>query len=269
MRHLGFGFALVLLLTSGCSLGTVGGRKASKAEPASDEIDELKEHIVALERRAAMVEVEVKRLRKRLSELESETTPVSAASPLESEGGDSSRPRERPADAAPARAPDSSPTKIEVSDLSAETEQLSAPTAESAPVREPSDSEDALSASAQALYDRGYTLFHQGRYVDSETAFQQFLQRFDATVLGDNAQFWIAESRYARGDVSGALAAFRETVTRFPEGNKASDAELNIGDCLRDLGDIEGARRSYRKVIESHPSSAAAAIADERLASLR
>jgi len=41
---------------------------------------------------------------------------------------------------------------------------------------------------AQALYDRGYSLFHQGRYLDAEATFQRFLQAYSETDLSDNAQ---------------------------------------------------------------------------------
>jgi tol-pal system protein YbgF len=122
-----------------------------------------------------------------------------------------------------------------------------------------------VTPAAQALYDRGYTLFHQGKYLDAEATFQQFLHSHPATDLTDNAQFWIGEARYARDDLRGALAAFRETVERYPAGNKVADALLKAGQCLEGLGDLEGARASYREVIERFPGSAAAAVGEERL----
>ena len=122
---------------------------------------------------------------------------------------------------------------------------------------------------AQALYDRGYTLFHQGRYLDAESSFQRFLQAYPRTDLSDNAQFWIGESRYARGDISGALSAFRETLQRYPEGNKIPDALVKEGDCLAEMGDRDGARRSYEDVIRRFPGSAAAVMAGERIDDLQ
>jgi tol-pal system protein YbgF len=120
----------------------------------------------------------------------------------------------------------------------------------------------------QALYDRGYTLYHQGRHLDAESSFQRFLQAHADTDLADNAQYWIGESRFARGDYRGALAAFRETVSRYPQGNKVPDALLKAGQCLEQIGDPEGARDSYRQVVDRFPTSAAAVAAEERLARL-
>lgn len=122
---------------------------------------------------------------------------------------------------------------------------------------------------AQALYDRGYTLYHQGRYLDAESSFQRFLQAYPRTDLSDNAQFWIGESRYARGDISGALSAFRETLQQYPEGNKIPDALVKEGDCLAGMGDRDGARQSYEAVVRRFPGSAAAVMAGERIDDLQ
>lgn len=262
------GLVVALVVSSGCSLGSAGKRFGSKGESDSEEIAALKAHIVELQRRAAVAEVEIGRLQKRLGDLEagapSEMAEIGATlkAPSLQEDGVS---RPVPADS---RVPGSTGRSgLEVSDLPVASAAPAGDADEGAGAEDRSGSSNgALTVSAQALYDRGYTLFHQGRYVDSETAFQQFLRRYSATVLGDNAQFWIAEARIARGDVKGALAAYRETATRFPDGNKVPDARLKIGDCLGDLGDSEAARRSYRTVVRDFPSSAAATIARERLA---
>ena len=121
---------------------------------------------------------------------------------------------------------------------------------------------------AQALYDRGYTLYHQGKYLDAEASFQRFLQAYPATELSDNAQFWIGESRYARGDIRGALAAFREVVQKYPDGNKVPDALIKEGDCLEKLGDRDGARDRYNEVKRRFPDSGAAVMAADRLTDL-
>ncbi|HEV2852512.1 MAG TPA: tol-pal system protein YbgF [Thermoanaerobaculia bacterium] len=123
---------------------------------------------------------------------------------------------------------------------------------------------ETLSPANQVLYDRGYTLYYQGRYVDAEASFQRFLQANPASELADNAQYWIGECRYARNDIKGALSAFRETIERFPKGNKVADAMLKSGQCLEAMGDIEGARVTYREVGRRFPGTAAAAAADER-----
>ncbi len=266
---LSVGLALTLLASNGCSLGSTGKRSGATAASDSREIAVLKAQIVELQRRAVVADVEIGRLLRRLADLESGarkrpaddgTQAKSLAPPREV------RPRLESADSPVSGS--SGRASLEGSDL-----PVVSATATGAGIGSGAGGDSdgvagadaALTASAQELYDRGYTLFHQGHYVDSETAFQQFLLGYSATVLGDNAQFWIAEARYARGDVNGALAAYRETAARFPAGNKVPDAKLKIGDCLRELGETEAARQSYRSVIREFPSSAAATAARERL----
>jgi tol-pal system protein YbgF len=125
-----------------------------------------------------------------------------------------------------------------------------------------------VTPAVQALYDRGYTLYHQRHYVDAETSFQRFLQAEPRSELAPNAQYWIGECRYSRGDMRGALAAFRETVTRYPQGNKTPDALLKAAMSLEALGDREGARNTYQDVLHRFPGTAVAAVAEERRAKL-
>ena len=70
------------------------------------------------------------------------------------------------------------------------------------------DSGEVLAPASQALYDRGYTLYHQGHFVDAETSFQRFLQGNPDSELADNAQYWLGESYYARRDYQNAMTAF-------------------------------------------------------------
>lgn len=267
---LSIGLALTLLASNGCSLSSAGKRTGTTAASDSREIAVLKAHIVELQRRAVVADVEIGRLQSRLADLESgarkrqadDGTQAQSPAPLR-DVRQQLESVDLPGSGSSGRA------SLERSDLpvvSATATGIGTGAEGAGGGVAGASTDAALTASAQELYDRGYTLFYQGHHVDSETAFQQFLLRYSATVLGDNAQFWIAEARYARGDVKGALAAYRETAARFPAGNKVPDAQVKIGDCLRELGELEAARQTYRSVIREFPSAAAATAARERLA---
>jgi tol-pal system protein YbgF len=247
------------LLATGCS-GLMPAR-----EPEPDEKAEIKSRILELQRQAAMTRVEIDRLRQQVVALESKLL-----------GGDESPPATTslppaitppPADE-PLPAP--VPQEVEVSDLEPRREEPAPPSVEpSAPAPPPSAPVEGsvatpVSEAAQALYDRGYTLYHQGRYVDAEAGFRRFLQAYPETSLSDNAQYWIGESRFARSDFDGALAAFREAAQRYPGGNKVADSLLKAADCLQRLGDGDSARSAYDEVIRRFPGSAAAVMAEER-----
>jgi tol-pal system protein YbgF len=179
----------------------------------------------------------------------------------------------QPAPAQPAPAPKTTPPQtaapkpVAPSTPPAPAPQPAAPSAAPATPPQTAAGEpvpEILTPANQVLYDRGYTLYHQGHYVDAEASFQRFLQANPGSELADNAQYWIGECRYARNDVRGALAAFREVAERFPKGNKVPDAMLKAGQSLEAMGDIEGARVTYREVGRRFPGSAAAAVAEER-----
>lgn len=122
---------------------------------------------------------------------------------------------------------------------------------------------------AQALYDRGYALFHRQEYAEAETVFRRFLDAHPTSELADNALFWVGECRYARGDLVTALEAFGQVVDRYPTGNKVPDAMLKAGATLDQLGRTADAVETYREILRLFPRSAASLTAQERLDALR
>lgn len=265
----GLGALALAALASGCA-----GMGARTAERPPAEVQELRARVLELQRRAAVTEVELERLRRQVAELEARLE----GRPLPRAAAPPPAPSRSSEDRAPARPEPSREPVLEIEDLSEEEappraveERTTSSTRDStapAPAPSPGPAAGEVSAEAQALYDRGYTLYHQGRYVDAESSFQRFIQAHPATELTDNAQYWIGESRLARGDVSGALAAFREAVERHPEGNKVPDALLKVGEAMASLGDVDGAREAYQEVIRRFAGTTAAAVARDRLQAL-
>jgi tol-pal system protein YbgF len=306
-RTIPFLLALALPLAAGCASNPL------RPDPAvDDEVRQLRQQLVDLQREARMNEVEITRLRQQVAELEARNggarpTPASTAPArpvvTETPRRAAPAPRREPAVAAPApstsvpqrqastppaptRTPPAPRPEPEIQDeapapaAAIEEEDLDVPAPTPAPSVQtpapappasstaPGDDAELLPAGSQALYDRGYTLYHQGRFVDAEASFQRFLQTNPDSELADNAQYWIGECRYARSDARGALAAFREVVEKHPKGNKVPDALLKAGQCLEAMGDIEGARVTYREVGRRFAGTTAAAVAEERRAKL-
>jgi tol-pal system protein YbgF len=257
------------LLVIGCATTFAGSSQDPVGETAAaatgDDLAQIKERVLELQRQAVMADVEIERLRRQVVALESRLTGGTAVEERLS---------------APVGVPEpwSPPPAVEESDLETEPVAVAESVAayesgvEEAPIPPPPVApqndpvHEPITAAAQALYDRGYTLYHQGRYVDAEASFQQFLQGHGDTELTDNAQYWVGECRFARGDFRGALAAFQMTVDRFPEGNKVSDAILKMGDAHQALQETERARERWEEVRRRFPGSAAATVAEDRLA---
>jgi tol-pal system protein YbgF len=273
------------LLAAGCA-----GNPLRREDPRDQEIQELRARLLEVQRKAAVNEVEVARLRQQVAELEqarpggrprasapaplpvapAPVAPPIAPKPAPSQPKPAAPAKPVSASASPARpAPAPARSDIEEDDIEvpAPARPQTLPRDAAEPVR-PNPAVDAPAEgggpATQALYDRGYTLFNQGRFVDAEASFQRFLQANPDNELADNAQYWIGECRYSRGDLRGALSAFRQTVERYPSGNKVSDALLKAGQCLEGTGDTEGARVTYREVIRRFPGTVAATVAEER-----
>ncbi len=237
---------LLILLTTGCSTLPTGS-----SPQLSRQIEELQSRVLALQQQTTVDELEIGRLRTRLDAVEAE---------LQGRSAQGSRPTREPAGGIGGedRGVVARSSAIEVSDLE---ETLPAAVDSSPDLQVTAE----LSAASQAVYDRGYTLYHQGRYFDAEERFARFLESDGESELADNAQYWIGESRVARGDLQPALAAFRETVRRYPDGNKAPDALFKVGRVLESLGDLDGARKSYLDVQNRYPGSDVSSQAAKRL----
>lgn len=264
----------LIVMLSACS-GALPGQQDPEL---ASEIRSLQRRVLELEKQSRVNQVELSRLRLRVAELEARRGGASAGrapsetAPSRPSGYDSQPP------AAPPRSYDSDPLEEEDLDAVSYGQPAASPSATSPsasdlasrPAASPSaDGSASAGGSAQELYDRGYTLYHQGRFLDAESTFQQYLQQHTDTDLADNAQYWIGESRYARKDFQGALSAFVETVDRYPQGNKVPAALLKAGQCLEELGDLDTARETYQQLIERFPNSASTVTAQEHLAALR
>lgn len=227
----------------GCASGSLRARSTSAA-PAADTVEVLRARVVELQQQAAVHNVEIARLRQAVEALEARLgggtpRPVASTPPRPVSSDDGAGPVERA-------------TPIAGEDLPPAVPLPPVPTGARA------------GAEAQALYDQAYAVYQERRYADAEALFSRFLGTHGSTDLGDNAQYWIGESRFARGDYAGALAAFRETADRFPDGNKLADALLKSADCLAALGNVPAARLAYQEVIRRFPGSSSATSAEER-----
>lgn len=259
-RHRAAPLGLSLLLAS-CS----GLAPSPKASP--EEVAALERKLVEWQRRATVSEIEVTRLREEIAALERqleearrEPPPATYREPVGAVVEDVET------------GPIGLVEDIEESELEEPPTEGTPPEPADRVPRENREADDGVRMApeqAVALYDEGYTLFHQERYADAQARFERYLELYPATDLADNAQFWIGETHYARGDWASALRGFTATIEHYPDGNKVPDALLKAGKCLEALGRIDQARQTYHEVTDSFPDSTAAAAARDRLAALR
>jgi tol-pal system protein YbgF len=123
--------------------------------------------------------------------------------------------------------------------------------------------------SDQQNYQAAFDLISARRYEEAGAAFETFLTQFPTSPLADNAQYWLAETFYVRGQYNEALAAFRKVIEQYPQSAKVPDALLKVGYCQQELGDRAAARTSLQEVMRQFPDTTAARLASQRLSQLR
>ena len=118
------------------------------------------------------------------------------------------------------------------------------------------------------LYRRAYEALRQGQHDGAAEGFRDFLRRYAAHDLADNAQYWLGECYYDTKDFPAAVREFRRVVERFPHGNKVPDALLKVGYSYLALGSIEAGKQTLEQLVRSYPRHETAVLATTRLAEL-
>jgi tol-pal system protein YbgF len=118
------------------------------------------------------------------------------------------------------------------------------------------------------LYRRSYEALRQGQHDGAAEGFREFLRRYAAHDLADNAQYWLGECYYDSKDFSSAVREFRRVVERFPHGNKVPDALLKVGYSYLALGSVDAGKQTLEQLVRSYPRHETAVLATTRLAEL-
>jgi tol-pal system protein YbgF len=99
-------------------------------------------------------------------------------------------------------------------------------------------------------------------------AFQDYLKYYKDTDRASNAQFYIGECYYSKGDYTHAIEAYDLCSEKYPTGNKAAAAQLKKGLALLALDQKPAGIRELRSLIQRFPQSPEADLARQRLKKL-
>ena len=127
------------------------------------------------------------------------------------------------------------------------------------------ESAEGVSPQEQASYDRAFDLLKQSRYEEAIAAFKEFQTRFPRSSLADGAQYWIAEARYVNRTYDAALHEYSTLIQRYPNSKRLPDAMLKVGYIHFDNEQWEQARRALNAVVIRYPGSRVAVSAKMRL----
>lgn len=94
----------------------------------------------------------------------------------------------------------------------------------------------ATTGNPQTDYDNAIGLLQKSEYAAAESAFRDFLKNNPKHDLTPNAQYWLAETFYVRGDYQTSAVEFLKSYKQFPKSSKAPDSLLKLGLSLSNLG---------------------------------
>ncbi|MBC8013905.1 MAG: tol-pal system protein YbgF [Methyloceanibacter sp.] len=115
---------------------------------------------------------------------------------------------------------------------------------------------------AQALYQQGHGALLQKDYAGAEGAFRQLLDTYPNDPVAGDAQYWIGETYYVRGEYKNAADAFLKGYKKYKSGQKAPDTLLKLGMALAALGQKDAACSTFNELKAKYPA-APVHVADE------
>ncbi|MEM7279528.1 MAG: tol-pal system protein YbgF [Pseudomonadota bacterium] len=110
---------------------------------------------------------------------------------------------------------------------------------------------------AQGAYESAYGLLLQQDYGAAQKSFADFLKRHPRSPLAGNAQYWLGETYYVRGEYKFAAGAFLKGYRQYSRGNKAPDSLLKLAMSLDKLGQRAAACSSLSELGQKYPQAAA------------
>jgi tol-pal system protein YbgF len=111
------------------------------------------------------------------------------------------------------------------------------------------------SGDAQTLYQQGYGALLQKDYAGAEVAFGQLVDTYPSDPLAPNAQYWLGESYYVRGQYKNAADAFLKGYKKYKSGDKAPDTLLKLGMALSELGQKDAACSTLNELKVKYPGA--------------
>ncbi|MGI9409861.1 MAG: tol-pal system protein YbgF, partial [Hyphomicrobiaceae bacterium] len=107
----------------------------------------------------------------------------------------------------------------------------------------------------QQIYEAAYGLLLQQEYGAAQQAFADFVGKFSKHALAGNAQYWLGETYYVRGQYKDAAGAFLAGYRKFAASAKAPDSLLKLAMSLDRLGQKSAACSSLGELGAKFPGA--------------
>ncbi len=113
----------------------------------------------------------------------------------------------------------------------------------------------ATAGNPKQLYETAYGYLMQRNYAAAQTAFEEFLNRYPKDSLAGNAQYWLGEAHFVRGEYKAAAGAFLKGYKDYAGNARAADSLLKLAMSLDRLGQKDGACSSYSELSTRFPDA--------------
>ncbi len=119
------------------------------------------------------------------------------------------------------------------------------------------------------LYEQAVQDLTQGRYPLALPAFREYVERFPATDLADNAQYGVGECHFAQSRFDSAAVAYEAVEALDPQGDRVPAALWKLALSREKLGQATRARQVLEDLVKRFPLSGEAQLAKDRLGKAR
>jgi tol-pal system protein YbgF len=103
-------------------------------------------------------------------------------------------------------------------------------------------------------YETAYGYLLQQNYGAAESAFDEFLKLYPNDPLAGNAQYWLGEAHFVRGQYKAAASAFLKGYQSYSKSAKAPESLLKLAMSLDRLGQRDAACSSYSELDVRFPA---------------
>lgn len=110
-------------------------------------------------------------------------------------------------------------------------------------------------ASDKDAYEAAYALLKAGDYERAEQAFLKFMAEYPTSSFLGNANYWLGESYYARGQYAEAVGLFADGFTKYKDNTKAPDNMLKLGLSMKSLGKKSEACTAFKGLANEFPKA--------------
>jgi tol-pal system protein YbgF len=112
-----------------------------------------------------------------------------------------------------------------------------------------------VSNDPKQLYETAYGYLLQRDYGAAEVAFDDFLKKFPNDSLSGNAQYWLGETHFVRGQYKAAAESFLKGYQTYAQSAKAPDSLLKLAMSLDRLGQKDAACSSFAELSSKFPEA--------------